>query len=118
VNQRTADDLDGIDRPGIYRWIDGDRATQFAVNLDVAESHTEPIGDDTLEQFGVKLDAGQTKEATEEHQRQLKDRELESRQRIWQWLLVAALILLGIETWIGQRAGKHTARHTNEPSVT
>jgi hypothetical protein len=33
-----------------------------------------------------------------ENQRQLRDRELESQQKLWQWLLVAALGILGVET--------------------
>ena len=103
-----------IDQPGVYQWNEGDQATSFAVNLDLAESRTEPIGDDALEQFGVKLDSGESVEAAEDRERQLRDQELEGRQRIWQWLLAAALGLLGLETWIGSRAGKQS----HEPSVT
>lgn len=111
---RSMDDLQQIDLPGVYQWNEGDQSTPFAVNLHQAESRTEPLGDDALEQFGVKLDSGQSIEATQERQRQLRDRELEGRQRIWQWLLVAALGLLGLETWIGSRAGKQS----HEPRVT
>jgi hypothetical protein len=31
--------------------------------------------------------------------RQLHDTELEGRQKLWRWLLVAALAVLGVETW-------------------
>jgi hypothetical protein len=44
-----------------------------------------------------------------ENQRQLRDRELESKQRLWQWILVVALMLLGLETLLGamwSRRGK------------
>ena len=112
---RSSDDLlSFMDQPGVYRWIDGDRTIEFAVNLDPMESRTEPIGDDVLEQFGVKLDSGKQKDVSEAQQRQLRDTELEGRQRIWQWLLAAALGLLGLETWMGKRAGKQA----NEPSLT
>ncbi len=110
---RDQDDLTIIDSPGVYRWTDGDRQASFAVNLHPAESRTEPIDDDAFEQFGVKLDAGESNEAIEERQRQLRDYELEGRQRIWQWLLAAALVLLGLEIWMGRRAGKDA----HEPSV-
>ena len=111
---RSAADLSAISQPGVYRFVDGDREIEFAVNLDPAESRTEPIGDDVLEQFGAKLHTGSSQAMTEEHQRQLRDTELEGQQRIWQWLLVAALGLLGLETWLGNRAGKTI----NEPSLT
>ena len=38
---------------------------------------------------------------TLENERQLRDRELESQQRLWQWMLVLALALLGLETFLG-----------------
>ena len=42
-----------------------------------------------------------TTEEAIDNQRQLRDRELESEQKLWQWLLVAALALLGLETLLG-----------------
>ncbi len=107
---RSTDDLAAIDKPGVYLWKDAEQSARFAVNLDQAESRTDSIDDDALEQFGVKLGSAETTEVSQSRQRQLRDRELESRQRIWQWLLVSVLGLLGLETWLGKRA--------HEPSVT
>ncbi len=111
---QSAADMEAIRQPGVYRFVDGDRTSEFAVNLDPAESRTDPIGDDVLEQFGAKLHTASASVISEEHQRQLRDTELEGQQRIWQWLLAAALGLLGLETWMGKRAGKKI----NEPSLT
>jgi hypothetical protein len=109
---RGPDDTSVIDSPGVYRWTDGDQSVRFAVNLEMTESRVEPIDDDVLEQFGVQLQASQSPDALAERQRQLRDHELEGRQRIWQWLLAAVLGLLGLETWMGKRAEKKS----HEPS--
>lgn len=96
-------DLDQIDQPGIYEFRDGESSHRFAVNLAESESHTEPLGEDALERFDVILGKNVTTIQAKENQRQLRDRELENRQRLWQWLLVTALGLLGLETFLGAR---------------
>lgn len=100
-----ASDTGRIDSPGVYQWSSAGRQGRFAVNLDSTECRTEAAGDDLLEQFGVKLGSGPADaEASLREERQLRDRELENRQRIWQWLLAVALGLVGLETWMGKRA--------------
>ncbi len=101
IEYRTADDLDGIEQPGIYAYRDAETTHPFAVNLEESESHTESLGDDEMERFGVVLGKNVTTEQALENQRQLRDRELESQQKLWQYLLVAALALLGLETLLG-----------------
>ena len=54
-----------------------------------------------LERFGVTLGTQLNTEQLLARQRQLRDIELEKQQRLWQWLLVAALGLLALETWLG-----------------
>ncbi len=98
---RNDSDLDGIDQPGVYTFRDLDESRSFAVNLDESESRTEAIGEDELERFGVILGANVSTEQAIEAQRQLRDQELESQQKLWQWLLVAALGILGLETLLG-----------------
>lgn len=98
---RSEEDLQGIDQPGVYRFRDGEDERAFAVNLDESESRTDAIGDDELERFGVLLGKNLTTAQAVESQRQLRDRELESQQKLWQWLLVAALGILGLETLLG-----------------
>lgn len=98
---RSADDLDGIDQPGIYVFEDGETRRAFAVNLNESESRTEPIDEDELERFGVILGDTVTSEQAREARRQLRDRELESQQKFWKWFLAAALAILGLETVLG-----------------
>ena len=51
--------------------------------------------------YGVLLGENVSTAETLENERQLRDRELESQQRLWQWILVSALALLGLETLLG-----------------
>ncbi len=107
-------DLDQIDQPGIYQFRDGESAFRFAVNLDESESRTEALGEDALERFDVILGKNVTTEQAKSNQRQLRDRELENRQRLWQWLLVTALGLLGLETFLGARWSRRKERTEGE----
>jgi len=87
--------------PGVYRYQTSEDSVPFAVNMDPAESRTEPLDEEALAGFGVLLGEHVSTQQALENQRQLRDRELESQQRLWQWLLIAALALLGIETVLG-----------------
>ena len=98
---RTKADAGAIDEPGVYRFEDGDEIHSFAVNLDPAESQTQSMDEETLERFSIALGKTVTTAEATVAQRQLRDRELEACQKIWQWLLIAALALLGLETVLG-----------------
>lgn len=105
----TVADLDAVDQPGVYTFRDGEESRAFAVNLHESESRTDAIGDDQLERFGVILGKNVTTEQALDAQRQLRDRELESQQKLWQWLLVAALGILGLETLLGGLWSRRTS---------
>ncbi len=91
------------DEPGVYDVETPAGPRSFAVNLDPAESKTSPLAVETLEQFGVKLSTP-TKPATDRDQlRQLQNGELEARQKIWRWLVLAAVGVLIVETWLAGR---------------
>jgi len=99
---QRSDDAMQIDRPGIYRYSDGETMKKFAVNLAASESETTPLENEAFERFGIKLGKKTTAVQSEASLRQLRDIELEKQQKIWQWLLAAALALLAIETiWGG-----------------
>ena len=59
------------------------------------------MDDESLAGYGVLLGENLSTTDTLENERQLRDRELESQQRLWQWILVLALALLGLETLLG-----------------
>jgi hypothetical protein len=83
---------------------------RFAVNLAPEESRTAPLGVDQLLTLGVPLKQKPviSAAATVQQQARLQSAELEGRQKLWRWLIVAALGVLMIETWLA-------ARVTNRP---
>ncbi len=92
--------------------------TTTAVNLAESESRTEPLGDDELERMGVILGTSVPDEVAAQTQRQLRDVELESQQRLWQWLLIGVLGLLAMETGLGGWLGRRRrATASSDPAV-
>ena len=101
------------DLPGIYSISDptGSANPQsairnpqfFAVNLPAAESRTDPMPIEDLEKFGVSLKptAAVMSDATRLAARHNSFSDMESRQKLWRWVLVAMFLLLLIETWLG-----------------
>lgn len=96
-------------QPGLYQITTEDQSEadhQFAVNLDINESKTAPLPVEQLEALGVKLI--QTDETTVDEtqsadlQRQALVQELEQKQKLWRWLILGALALLGLETLLAK----------------
>jgi hypothetical protein len=99
--------------PGIYTVQTGPRSWSFAVNTDPAESRTAPIPLDDLERLGVPLELQRPNPPTlAARELQLRQAELENRQGLWRWLILAALLILLVESWL---AGRLT-RPSPEPS--
>jgi len=94
------------DLPGVYTIDSGGRASAFAVNLDPDESKTSPLTVETLEQFGARLANPARQAAAVEQRRQLQNLELESRQKLWRWLILSAIGVLIVETWLAGRLGR------------
>ncbi len=92
------------DWPGIFTAKAGNLEWPFAVNLAFGESHTTPLEIEQLEQRGVRMGIGLSRAERSERVRQQRDTELEGRQKVWRWLIVAAVGLLIIETWWAGRA--------------
>ena len=87
------------DQPGIYTAISGVNTQRFAVNLDPAESRTAPMSVDDLEKLGVPVKPQPLLVVNPVKQKaQLHAAELEQRQKLWRWLLVAAIVVLLLET--------------------
>lgn len=97
------------DRPGIYRTKVGSTESGFAVNLSPSESLTTPLDLEQLEQRGVRIRTELTRTQRIDRVRQQRDTELESRQKVWRWLIVVALGLLVLETWWAGRAERKIA---------
>jgi hypothetical protein len=92
--------------PGVYRLHDGDSELPFAVNLAASESRTAPLDVSELEANGVSLGRAATVAQLKSERRRLRDFELERNQKLWQWLLVGVLAVLGAESWLAGRLSK------------
>jgi hypothetical protein len=92
----------GADLPGIYTVSAGQSTQRFAVNLDASESRTAPLPLEELERLRLPLKGPQpeTVKLEEKKRLRLQAAELEQRQKLWRWLIVAALVVLVTETWL------------------
>jgi hypothetical protein len=89
------------DEPGIYEVSAAPTPVKFAVNLDASESKTAPLPTDELERLGVPMKSAEVTPALAvAKQEMLQNAELEARQKLWRWLIVAALAVLLVETWL------------------
>ncbi|MBI2925603.1 MAG: BatA domain-containing protein [Verrucomicrobia bacterium] len=104
------------DQPGLYEVTSAQPPVRFAVNLAPEESKTAPLSADEVERLGVPLKYTpiQTASQVEQTRRQLHATELESRQKLWRWLLVVAFVVLMAETWL---AGWLTRRTVAQPEA-
>lgn len=102
--------------PGIYRLEQDGRTRAVALQLPVAESRNEPLPDDTWEQLGVPVETVAVTSATATETKETKvaasDLVTESEQQFWRWLLIAAAILLAVESFVALR----TSQRLNQPS--
>ena len=104
VKKRTRK-LSGRDSSGGK--VDRSQGSQSA--LPAAESDTAPLDAEQLEQRGVRFGSGLTRAERIARVRQQRDTELESRQKVWHWLIAAALAVLVFESWWAGRAERKIA---------
>jgi hypothetical protein len=87
----------GTDQPGIYLANPGE--LRFVVNLDPEESRTSPLDPDRLAALALpmadKLAAGAASRESGVH---ALATEAEQKQKLWRWLVIAAVIILLVET--------------------
>jgi len=97
----------GTKMPGIYTLSGGQGAVRVAVNLDPAESRLTPLASDELERLGAPLTPAALATGTAAKRNvRLKNAELENRQKLWRWLIVAALGFIVAETWLAGRTAR------------
>lgn len=101
------------DEPGVYTASPG--PLRFVVNLAPAESRLDPLDRAKLAALGVPLEkttnAPGAKTAADPGI--AKATELESRQKLWRWLIATAVAVLLIETLIAARLSRSTPSHAN-----
>ncbi len=86
--------------PGIYQAKVGMMEQRFAVNLDAMESRTAPVPLDELERLGVPTAKPEAAIATPRTDAKslAPSAEIESRQKLWRWFIIATLGVLLLET--------------------
>jgi hypothetical protein len=97
--------------PGVYSIRSALGARRFAVNLEPSESRTAPLPADELERLGVPAPQSTPMASTEaDRKAHLHNAELESRQKLWRWFILATLAALGMETWLAGRTARRGLR--------
>lgn len=99
------------DKPGFYEETKDDKAYLVSVNLDPSEGRTTAF-DPTIAfaEYGIPLlekeQAVPQEQMPAEVLARLESEQKENRQKLWKWLILFALILLILETWLaGRRPG-------------
>ena len=91
------------DLPGVYDTESATERRQFAINLPARESRTAPLPIEDLEKLGVSVgpSSGVAVERIERASAHNSFAEMESEQKLWRWVIAAALGVLLIEIWLG-----------------
>ncbi len=91
------------DLPGIYTMESPAGSRAFAINLPPGESRTEPMDIEDIERLGISLEpvSDIAPAAAGQATRHSSFAQMESEQKLWRWVLVAALAMLVIEIWLG-----------------
>ena len=105
------------DEPGVYTINPTAHPRSFVVNLDPAESKTSPLAVETLEQFGCRLVNPTRTRVDRDLLRQMHNAELESRQKLWRWLILGAIGVLIAETWLAGRIKRPRFAHAEALST-
>jgi hypothetical protein len=111
-----ADHFDDTALPGVYTSSIAGNSWRFAVNVPPDESKTAPIPIEELQRLGLPLKLPVVDQVRQlEQKKRLQNVELEARQKLWKWLIVATLVVLMVETWV---AGLVSRRATVGTGVT
>ncbi|MCH8829605.1 MAG: hypothetical protein IID45_08515 [Planctomycetes bacterium] len=101
--------------PGVYTISSPRTSSKHAVNVAAAESRTSPMSLDELESLGVTVvdgnresgwrppNSSSTAGTKELAASELAVVALEQRQQIWRWLVVVAIGVLFLETWLARK---------------
>lgn len=107
------------DLPGIYRIGNGAEARSIAINLAPGEGRLVPLDERRFAEVGVKTEKTKSaEEAASEAlvQLRLEDSQHEQRQKGWKTFLLAALVILLLETWLAGRREGRAIQPTPEPA--
>jgi len=89
------------DQPGIYVANPGE--LRFVVNLDPDESRTSPLAPDALAALALPMGDKQTPASAADAGIHAAATEAEQKQKLWRWLVIAAVIFLLVETAVAAK---------------
>ena len=89
-------------KPGLYS-LEESQNVSFAVNVSPRESKTSLLPMERLDALNLPFSAKnkQTAKIAQNREQTLIDEQTEKRQKIWRWLIVIAILLVLLETWLG-----------------
>ena len=89
-------------KPGLYT-LEESQNVSFAVNVSPRESKTSLLPMERLDALNLPFSAKnkQTEKIAQNREQTLIDEQTEKRQKIWRWLIVIAILLVLLETWLG-----------------
>jgi hypothetical protein len=100
--------------PGVYAVTPG--TLRFVVNLAPDESRLAPLPPERLISLGMPLRTGrETPAEIARREGQAQATEIESQQKLWRWLLIAALGLLLLETLFAGKLSRTSGSSTTAP---
>lgn len=101
----------GTDQPGVYTVTPGTQ--RFVVNLPPDESRLAPFSTERLLALGVPLrTVHETSAEAARREGQAQAMEIESQQKLWRWLIVAALGVLLLETLFAGKLSRSASGST------
>jgi hypothetical protein len=97
-----------LDRPGLFMASQGGTTYALAANVDPTESRTVPLDPAELQKLGVPVGGTSARTAAliDKERKWAQATEVESRQKFWRWLIIAALIFVLVETWFAGRLSR------------
>lgn len=98
VTLHSPADWSVVTEPGFYYLADKLGKRPIAFNIASAESLTDTVSADEWERLGVPLKPLQDEAVDQSVRRQKRDVELEQNQGFWQWLVIAVIALLMVES--------------------
>ena len=106
VMETTSGRLGTTQLGGVGELKDDNSLTGIAVQVPRSESDVTPLDRDVFEQYGIQLGQVASDKLRKESARQLQVEELEQKQRLWQWIILAGICILIVETVLSSLAAR------------